>query len=91
MAVVTHPSPVIRHRGGLPRTRAALAAGRLSVGFLGGSITAPHPGKSWPEPLVAWLVDRYPQVRVTVENGAIGATGSELAAMSASDTVLPAK
>jgi lysophospholipase L1-like esterase len=91
MPVIPHPSPVIRHRQGLPRTRAALAAGKLTVGFLGGSITAPHPGKSWPEPLLAWLVNRFPQVRVTVENGAIGATGSDLAAFRASDTVLPAK
>jgi hypothetical protein len=29
------------HRGGLYRTRQALAEGRLTVGFIGGSITAP--------------------------------------------------
>jgi hypothetical protein len=80
--------PVLRHRRPLGRSRAALAAGRLSVGFLGGSITAPGSGKSWPEPLLGWLGQRSPAVRLTVENEAIGATGSDLAAFRAGPTVL---
>lgn len=70
--------PVSHHRGPWARTRAALAGGRLTVGFLGGSITAPHTGTRWPEPFAAWLADRFPDVRLSVENAAIGATGSDL-------------
>jgi len=78
--------PVVRRRGGLDRTRAALARGQLTVGFLGGSITAP--GVSWPEPLAAWLGDTYSGVRLTIENAALGATGSELAAIRAQSEIL---
>lgn len=78
--------PVIRPRGALDRTRAALAGGRLTVGFLGGSISAPGP--SWPGPLVAWLADTFPGVRLAVENAAIGATGSELAAVRVQSEIL---
>src|ERR1035437_983660 len=78
--------PVVHRRGTLDRTRAALARGRLTVGFLGGSITAP--GVSWPEPLAAWLGDTYPEVRLTIENAALGATGSELAAIRAQSEIL---
>ncbi|MCX6945816.1 MAG: SGNH/GDSL hydrolase family protein [Verrucomicrobiota bacterium] len=85
MTSTLHPldqlGPVIRRRSPLTRTQAALARGRLTVGFLGGSISAPQPGYSWPEPLVAWLADTYPAARITVENAALGATGSELAAI----------
>jgi len=87
MSAFTHPSPVHQHRRGLVRTRAALAAGKLSVGFLGGSITAPHVFRNWPEPFLAWLVERYPSARIAVENAAIGATGSDLAAFRAGPTV----
>jgi lysophospholipase L1-like esterase len=78
--------PVIRRRGGLERTRAALAGGRLTVGFLGGSISAPGP--SWPGALAAWLADTYPGVRLAIENAAIGATGSELAAVRVQSEIL---
>jgi len=77
---------VVRRRGALERTRAALAGGKLTVGFLGGSITAP--GVSWPEPLAAWLGDTYPDVRWGIENAALGATGSELAAIRAQSEIL---
>src|SRR5690606_1319664 len=38
---------------------------------------------NWPEPVTAWLVDAYPNVRFSVENAAIGATGSDLAVLRA--------
>ncbi len=79
--------PVIRRRAPLTRTHAAVARGRLTVGFLGGSITAPG-GTSWSDALVAWLVDACPGVRIAVENAAIGATGSELAAIRAQGEII---
>ncbi len=67
----------------LPCLRAALARGRLTIGFLGGSITDSRPGHNWPETLVGWFNSTYPGVRLAVDNAAIGATGSELAAFRA--------
>ena len=67
------------HRTPLARTCRALVEGRLTVGFLGGSITDAKTGTRWPEPLIAWLAAAHPQVALIVENAAIGATGSDLA------------
>jgi hypothetical protein len=67
----------------LTRSRAAVARGALTVGFLGGSITAPKTGTRWPEPFQRWLVDRFPGLRLVIENAALGATGSDLGAFRA--------
>lgn len=88
MATPSSLGPVIRRRGDLPRSRSALQRGSLRLGFLGGSITAPKTGTRWPEPLQRWLLDRFPGVRLTVENAALGATGSDLGAFRAGLTVL---
>ncbi len=70
---------IVQRRGGLPRTRRQLRNGALTVGFIGGSITDARPGWNWPEPVSAWLVENFPGVRLSIENAAIGATGSDLA------------
>lgn len=70
-------------RGALQNTRKAVASGTLRVGFIGGSITDARPRHNWPEPVIAWIKENYPQVRLYVENAAIGATGSELAVFRA--------
>jgi len=74
---------VWRHRGGLRRTLEAIRRGSLAIGFVGGSITDGRPDNTWPEPVVAWFVENFPQARICVENAAIGATGSELAVFRA--------
>jgi hypothetical protein len=68
-----------KHRTPLSSLRKAIDRGSVTLGFLGGSITEARPGHNWPEKIVSWLVERYPNVRFTVENAAIGATGSNLA------------
>ncbi|MBO9604945.1 MAG: SGNH/GDSL hydrolase family protein [Paenibacillaceae bacterium] len=70
---------IVNHRTPLSVTRRKLAQGKLTVGFLGGSITDARPRHNWPEPVIAWLADRYPEALIQVENAAIGATGSESA------------
>jgi hypothetical protein len=75
--------PVHQPRSGLPRLRRALASGVVRLGFLGGSITDQKTGARWPEPVLAWFSATFPQVRLIVENAAIGATGSDLAAFRA--------
>lgn len=79
---------VCRHRSPLLRTKAALAQGEITLGFMGGSITDSRPGWNWPEPVIRWLKDTYPQVRVKVENGAIGGTGSDLAVFRAEEALI---
>ncbi|MEI6518850.1 MAG: SGNH/GDSL hydrolase family protein [bacterium] len=74
---------IIQNRGRLSRTIDALNKGAITVGFIGGSITDPRPGFNWPEGVCAWLVEKYPGLRLTVENAAIGATGSDLAVFRA--------
>lgn len=70
---------VIKRRNGLTRLQKALAKGSVTLGFIGGSITEQNPKNRWPEYVSAWFTKTFPDVRITLENAAIGATGSELA------------
>lgn len=79
---------VTHHRGSLCRTRQKIQEGALTVGFLGGSITDGRAGHNWPEPVINWLVDTYPGLRIQVENAAIGATGSDLAVFRAKRDII---
>src|SRR4051794_17007352 len=71
------------HRSKLQQTRIKIQEGSLTVGFIGGSITDARPRHNWPEPVIAWFAEQYPELRIMVENAAIGATGSDLAAFRA--------
>jgi hypothetical protein len=66
----------VKHRNPLASTRQAIAQGKLSVGFMGGSITAGW-NHNWPSPVTSWLTETYPNLLVSAENAAIGATGSD--------------
>jgi hypothetical protein len=79
---------VVRRRRGLRRVARRLREGALTVGFLGGSITDPRPGYNWPEPIISWFLNRFPGVRLSVENAAIGATGSALAVFRAQRDII---
>ncbi|OBZ13088.1 SGNH/GDSL hydrolase family protein [Bacillus sp. FJAT-26390] len=74
---------VWKHRNKLHHTLQKVKDGRIKVGFIGGSITDARPRHNWPEPVISWLAEQYPQTRISVENAAIGATGSDLAAFRA--------
>lgn len=76
---------------GWRRVLARLEAGKsVVVGVLGGSMslpgTAQHP--NWPERLREWMQRTWPRARVSLHNGAIGATGSSFFAVCA-ETRLP--
>ncbi|MHC4885809.1 MAG: GDSL-type esterase/lipase family protein [Planctomycetota bacterium] len=76
--------PTFQYRSGLRRTLGRLEKEkRVTVGFIGGSITDSRPGHNWPESVMAWLVNRFPQVTFVVENAGIGATGSDFGALRA--------
>lgn len=72
-----------KHRNPLVNTMKAIENGKLIIGFVGGSITDGRGFHNWPEPVVAWFVEKYPDVQIVVENAAIGATGSDLAVFRA--------
>ena len=76
----------IRHL--LPRVLSAIAQGEIRLGFLGGSITDLRPGNNWPETVCAWFTEAYPDLRVVVENAAIGATGSQHAVFLARRNII---
>ncbi|WP_438431223.1 SGNH/GDSL hydrolase family protein [Gorillibacterium sp. sgz500922] len=80
---MTSPDLIWKHRKPLSRLLMDKAADLLTVGFIGGSITDGRPRHNWPEPVTAWLVEQLPNTRIAVENAAIGATGSDLAALRA--------
>ena len=78
---------VFAHRSPLVKTRLKLKERHLTLGFLGGSITADS-GFNWPDPVVAWFLATYPDVAITVENAAIGATGSDSACFRAQAEII---
>ena len=68
---------IINTRGALLRTKKALENKQIKLGFIGGSITEFAEYRSWTEPVINYIVSEYPDVRVSVRNSAIGATGSD--------------
>jgi lysophospholipase L1-like esterase len=71
---------IYQNRSGLSRVKEKLKHGALTIGYIGGSIT--QHGRTqynWPEPVSRWFVQQFPNARISVENAAIGATGSDLA------------
>lgn len=74
----------IQLRNRLTQVKSKLQEGQLTLGFIGGSITADsRVMANWPEPVARWFVETFPHARITVENAAIGATGSDLAVFRA--------
>ena len=74
---------IFKHRKILSNTLKAIEKGELTIGFIGGSITDSRGKNRWAEPVVAWFSKAYPNIRIYVENAAIGATGSDLAVFRA--------
>ena len=74
-----HPSRSaveLRARDGLPNFFAkAQAGGRVTVAYLGGSITEAN---GWRPQTTAWLRQHYPKADFAEVNAAIGGTGSDL-------------
>lgn len=70
---------VMKIRAPLNRMKEAIRRGRITVGFIGGSITDARVEYNWPEFVSRWLMDRFAGVRIQIENAAIGGTGSDLA------------
>lgn len=82
----------IRRRQPLWHVKRAIERGRITIGFLGGSITEPieEPwnGKRWSDKVVNWFVGAFPGVVINVENAAKGATGSQSAIFRVEDDII---
>ncbi len=72
-------SKFIVQRGCLYNTIEALKKKKITIGFLGGSITEAKDYQRWSENVVNWFVSTFPDTAVDVENAAIGGTGSDSA------------
>lgn len=70
---------IIVQRTPLSGTLECIKNGKITIGFLGGSITDSRGRRNWPEPIIRWFINQFPGLRVCSENAAIGATNSELA------------
>ena len=82
----------VRRRQPLRHLVKALERGKITIGFLGGSITEPieEPwnGKRWSDKVVNWFVGAFPGLTVNVENAAKGATGSQSAIFRVEDDII---
>lgn len=78
---------VFARRRGLSSTRRALVEGRLTLGFIGGSITDGWENR-WPSPVAGWFAEAFPNVMITAENAAIGATGSDSACLRVDEEII---
>jgi len=66
----------INIRGNLENLKKAIKCGNAKIGFAGGSITTASARSNWPTYVRGWLVNKFKDVRFSVINSAIGATGS---------------
>lgn len=69
---------IIKHRKGLVNTLNQIKLGEVTLGFIGGSITEQTGFHNWPESVINWFMDSFPDVRINVENAGISGTASDL-------------
>ena len=83
------PAVECRERGGLPNVVAKLKRGAdVSIAYLGGSITAQD---GWRPKTLNWLRQKFPGVKISEINAAIGGTGSDLGVFRLQHDVLDHK
>jgi hypothetical protein len=82
---------IYEKRKGFPRLLDAIKNGKATIGFIGGSITDQSSATRWSENISAWFVENFPEVRFSIENAAIGATGSDLAVFRAERDIINRK
>jgi len=79
----------IRCRSKLTHTAEALQRGKITIGYIGGSITEPEHGKRWSDKVTDWFVSEHPGLIVNEENAALGATGSLSHVFRMDEDILP--
>jgi len=79
---------IIQKRNNLINTRESIKNGEITIGIIGGSISVADTESRWPEPVIAWFLNKYPVLRINVENASKGATGSEFAVFRVEDHII---
>jgi len=87
---------VFQKRGSLECLKAAIKKGSVTLGFIGGSVTAGDEnvgGKesNWFEFIRLWFKKSYPEVKLTIVNAAIGGTPSLSGLMRAKNELIDTK
>ncbi|MBR4072386.1 MAG: SGNH/GDSL hydrolase family protein [Clostridia bacterium] len=67
---------IVNIRGNLTKFKKGIEIGKVKIGYAGGSITTAATQSNWPLYVRGWFVNKFKNVRLTVLNAAIGATGS---------------
>jgi lysophospholipase L1-like esterase len=78
----------IQLRSQLTHTKLALAQQQLTIGFLGGSITENRVPHNWPEAIIRFFLSQNPGLQLTIQNAAIGATGSDFGLMRVDQDII---
>jgi len=78
---------VFQYRRALTKTIQAIAQKKLTIGYLGGSITEDG-DCNWPGPVSRWFAQTFPTLAVVSENAGMGATGSDFACMRAEREII---
>ncbi len=78
----------IRVRSDLHNTVAAIRRGKLTIGFVGGSITEPVRGMRWSDKIADWFCLNFPGLELHVENSGKGATGCLSAIMRVEEDIV---
>ena len=87
---------IIQRRSALHRLRAGLKKNALTLGFMGGSITAGDENSggmesNWPLFIQNWFVSNFPGLRLKICNAAYGGTGSISGLMRVDKEILQPK
>lgn len=81
LAVQAMPSALFTPRNGLPNSAARLEHGeKLTVVFIGGSVTQGGGAAGYVAATEAWLKQQWPQAKIRVVNAGISGTGSDFGA-----------
>jgi lysophospholipase L1-like esterase len=78
----------IQIRSQLVHTKHALTHQQLTIGFLGGSITENRVPHNWPEAIIRFFLLENPGLQLSIENAAIGATGSDFGLMRVDQDII---
>ncbi len=81
----------IQLRSQLIHTKRALFSKKMTIGFLGGSITENRVPHNWPESIIRFFLSEYKGLQLTIENAAIGATGSDFGLMRVDQDIISRK
>jgi lysophospholipase L1-like esterase len=82
---------VFNPRHPLSQLKQALDKQEVTFGFLGGSITEARVTHNWPDFFIAQFANQFKDIKLHIENAALGATGSEFGLMRVQEDIINKK